>query len=136
MSLQLRDAEQAWLDAYREALNEQHPGAVQVMLIYDSKARGQAHAESDLDVLLIIKNDAAGLKKSCDGSAICSRRKPMSCRLFSPIRKRSGRAEGEADQVFAKPSSATQCASYEPEHGLGRVEPSSGISSSSGDFDP
>src|SRR5690242_10228908 len=62
MSLQLTAIEQAWLDAYREALNE-HPGAVQVMLIYGSKARGQAHAESDLDVLLIIKNDAAGLKR-------------------------------------------------------------------------
>ena len=38
-------------------------GAVQAMLIYGSKARGQAHAESDLDVLLIVKNDAAGLKR-------------------------------------------------------------------------
>ena len=33
-----------------------HPGAVGEMLIYGSKARGQAHAESDLDVLLIVNN--------------------------------------------------------------------------------
>jgi predicted nucleotidyltransferase len=33
------------------------------MLIYGSKARGQAHAESDLDVLLVITNEAGSLKK-------------------------------------------------------------------------
>jgi predicted nucleotidyltransferase len=61
--LQLTAEEQAWLDAYRAALNEKHPGAVQEMLIYGSKARGQARADSDLDVLLIIKNDANTLKR-------------------------------------------------------------------------
>jgi hypothetical protein len=61
--LQLTDAEQAWLDAYRKALEEKHPGAVHEMLIYGSKARGQAHAESDLDVLLIAKNEAGKLKR-------------------------------------------------------------------------
>jgi predicted nucleotidyltransferase len=33
------------------------------MLIYGSKARGQAHAESDLDVLLIVKDEAATRKR-------------------------------------------------------------------------
>jgi predicted nucleotidyltransferase len=33
------------------------------MLIYGSKARGQAHADSDLDSLLIVKDQAAGLKR-------------------------------------------------------------------------
>ncbi|MBI4527385.1 MAG: nucleotidyltransferase domain-containing protein, partial [Deltaproteobacteria bacterium] len=61
--LDLTKEEQAWLDAYREALNKQHPGAVKEMVIYGSKAKGQAHADSDLDVLLIVKNDAAGLKR-------------------------------------------------------------------------
>jgi len=61
--LQLTVEEQAWLDGYREALNEQHPGVVQQMLIYGSKARGQAHAESDVDILLIVKDQAAGLKR-------------------------------------------------------------------------
>jgi predicted nucleotidyltransferase len=61
--LQLTVEEQAWLDAYREALDKKHPGTVREMLIYGSKARGQAHAESDLDVLLIVRDDAGALKR-------------------------------------------------------------------------
>ena len=61
--LQLTQEEQAWLDGYREALDKKHRGVVQEMLIYGSKARGQAHAESDLDVLLIVKNEAGKLKR-------------------------------------------------------------------------
>ena len=61
--LNLTQDEQAWLDGYREALDKKHRGAVQEMLIYGSKARGQAHAESDLDVLLIVKNEAGKLKR-------------------------------------------------------------------------
>jgi predicted nucleotidyltransferase len=61
--LQLTTEEKAWLDAYREALEKKHPGTVQEILIYGSKARGQAHAESDLDVLLIVKNEARARKR-------------------------------------------------------------------------
>ena len=61
--LQLTKAERLWLDAYRKDLEEKHPGAVHEMLIYGSKARGQAHSESDLDVLLIVKNKSARQKK-------------------------------------------------------------------------
>ncbi len=35
--LELTKEEQAWLDAYREALKKQHPEAVQEMLIYGSQ---------------------------------------------------------------------------------------------------
>ena len=61
--IQLTAEEQAWLNAYRKALAEKHPGTVQEMLIYGSKARGQARAESDLDVLLILKNESVTLKR-------------------------------------------------------------------------
>lgn len=61
--LKLTTEEQAWLDAYRKALEEKHPGMVEQMLVYGSKARGQAHGESDLDVLLIVKNEASHLKR-------------------------------------------------------------------------
>jgi predicted nucleotidyltransferase len=61
--LQLTPEEQAWLDAYREALDKKHPGAVEEMLIYGSKGRGQTHSESDLDVLLIVKDEASAIKR-------------------------------------------------------------------------
>jgi predicted nucleotidyltransferase len=55
--------EQVWLDAYRRVLEEQHPGVVARMVIYGSKARRDDHPDSDLDVLLIVKNGAAHLKR-------------------------------------------------------------------------
>ena len=58
--LQLTSEEQAWLDAYRKALNKKHSGVVKEMLIF-AKACG-AHAESDLDMLLIVKDKAGALK--------------------------------------------------------------------------
>jgi predicted nucleotidyltransferase len=61
--LRLTQQEQAWLDDYRKAIEEKHPGVVHEMLIYGSKARGQARAESDLDVLLIVKNEGGRLKR-------------------------------------------------------------------------
>ena len=63
MSMRLTADEQAWLDAYRRILKEQYPGIVERMAIYGSKARGDDHPDSDLDVLLIVKNEAAHLKR-------------------------------------------------------------------------
>src|SRR5262245_31129776 len=59
--MQLTSDEQAWLDAYRHALTEQYPGIIEHMMIYGSKARGDAHPCSDLNVLLILKNEAESL---------------------------------------------------------------------------
>ena len=61
--LRLTPDEQVWLDAYRQALQAQHPGVVARMVIYGSKARGDDHSDSDLDVLLVVKNEAAHLKR-------------------------------------------------------------------------
>jgi predicted nucleotidyltransferase len=61
--LKLTPDEQVWLNAYRRALEDQYPGVVARMLIYGSKARGEDHANSDLDVLLIVKNDTSGRKR-------------------------------------------------------------------------
>jgi predicted nucleotidyltransferase len=58
----LTRAEREWLDGYRRALTEQHPNSVEQMLIYGSKARGDAGPDSDLDILLIVRNEA-GAKK-------------------------------------------------------------------------
>ena len=61
--LTLDAAERAWLDEYRDALEARHPGAVVRMVIYGSKARGDAREESDLDVLLVVKDGAGRLKR-------------------------------------------------------------------------
>jgi predicted nucleotidyltransferase len=61
--LKLTQQERAWLDDYRKAIEEKHPGVVREMLIYGSKARGQPHAESDLDVLLVVRNEDGRLKR-------------------------------------------------------------------------
>ena len=47
--LKLTRDERTWLREYCKALDEQHPGAVRRLLIYGSKARGQAGPDSDLD---------------------------------------------------------------------------------------
>lgn len=59
----LTPEEQRWLEAYRKALADQFPGLVEEILIFGSKARGEARPDSDLDVLLIVRNDAAHLKR-------------------------------------------------------------------------
>ncbi|MBI3302222.1 MAG: nucleotidyltransferase domain-containing protein [Deltaproteobacteria bacterium] len=61
--LQLTSDEQAWLNAYCKTLTDLHPGTVVRMVIYGSKARGNAHPDSDLDVLLIVKDGAGSLKR-------------------------------------------------------------------------
>ena len=53
--LKLSAGEQTWLDEYRQALKERHAGVVVRMVIYGSKARGDAQADSDLDVLIIVR---------------------------------------------------------------------------------
>ena len=61
--LTLHPEEQCWLDKYRKALDERHPGAVLRMVIYGSKAREDTHENSDIDVLIIVKNESNSLKR-------------------------------------------------------------------------
>jgi predicted nucleotidyltransferase len=63
MTMRLTADEQVWLDAYCQALKEQCLGMVERMVIYGSRARGDDHPDSDLDVLLIVKNEATHLKR-------------------------------------------------------------------------
>jgi predicted nucleotidyltransferase len=59
----LSPAEREWLERYRRELVDHHPAAVEQMLIYGSKARGDAEPDSDLDILLIVRNKAAARKR-------------------------------------------------------------------------
>lgn len=62
--LALHPDERTWLNAYREAVAEGHSDTVLRMVVYGSKARGDAHEDSDIDVLLIVKNGAGNLKRT------------------------------------------------------------------------
>ena len=61
--LTLDPEEQTWLDEYRAALREEYADVVRRMVVYGSKARGDAHEESDLDILLLVANEAADLQR-------------------------------------------------------------------------
>jgi predicted nucleotidyltransferase len=61
--MKLTPDEQAWLEGYRQALVEQYADAIHQMVIYGSKARGDSRPDSDLDVLLIVRNEAGALRR-------------------------------------------------------------------------
>lgn len=52
--LTLSSDERGWLSEYKRALSRDYPGAVVKMVIYGSKARGDVHAWSDLDVMMLV----------------------------------------------------------------------------------
>jgi predicted nucleotidyltransferase len=54
--------EQAWLDAYRQTLAQQFPRLIEQIIIFGSKARGTATADSDLDLLVVIRQGDWRLK--------------------------------------------------------------------------
>jgi predicted nucleotidyltransferase len=62
--LKLTPAEQQWLSEYRQTLTEQFPGIIEQLTIFGSKARGEATEDSDLDVLIIIREGDWKLKEA------------------------------------------------------------------------
>ena len=63
MSLKLTGEDQAWLDAYRRELDQKFPGLVEQIILFGSKARGTATPDSDLDLLVVIKDGDWWLKR-------------------------------------------------------------------------
>ena len=60
--------ERQWLDELRDTILAQYQDAVQRVVLFGSKARGDWHEESDVDVLVIVR-DAAVAKKPRDQTA-------------------------------------------------------------------
>jgi predicted nucleotidyltransferase len=58
--MKLTRADKRWIKEFLRKLTEQFPGMVDQVLIYGSKARGEAGPDSDLDVLLFVRDEAAG----------------------------------------------------------------------------
>lgn len=55
--------EQSWLDSYRRVLEEKLPGLVEEIRIFGSKARGEADPDSDLDLLVILREGDSAMKR-------------------------------------------------------------------------
>lgn len=60
--MKLTQEEEHWLKSYRQALTRQLPGLVEQIVIFGSKARGTATMDSDLDVLVVIREGDWRLK--------------------------------------------------------------------------
>ncbi|MFH1738766.1 MAG: nucleotidyltransferase domain-containing protein [bacterium] len=61
--LNLTQEEQEWLDTYRKVLGERFPGLVEDLIVFGSKARGDATPDSDLDILVIIQEGDHRVKR-------------------------------------------------------------------------
>ena len=53
--LQLTADERDWLAKYRQALRTVFPGLIEEIVIFGSKARGDAGPDSDVDVLIVLR---------------------------------------------------------------------------------
>lgn len=61
MDTGLTRADRRWLRHYRKRLEGDFKGQTEQVLFYGSKARGDSVPDSDLDVLLIVRDSAAHL---------------------------------------------------------------------------
>ncbi len=58
MTAQINYHELAWLDAYRQAIREQHPDTVVKMMLFSHEGViAEQHEFTDLNVLLVVKDE-------------------------------------------------------------------------------
>lgn len=65
--MQLNQDDQQWLENFRSTLDFQYPNLVDEIMIFGSKARGDDREDSDLDVLLTIREGDWKLKWEIEG---------------------------------------------------------------------
>ena len=66
--MKLTAEDEVWLNKYCQALAEQFPGLVEQIILYGSKARGTATPDSDLDLLLVIREGDRRLREAVSTS--------------------------------------------------------------------
>jgi predicted nucleotidyltransferase len=54
--MKLTSEEELWLSSYREILAKQFPDLVEQIIVFGSKAKGTATEDSDLDLLVVIRD--------------------------------------------------------------------------------
>ena len=79
--------ERHWLEEFRDTLRAGYGNAVEKALLFGSRARGDWRTESDIDVMVIVRDEAAGSQESIADMAIeiafdaeCSRAVPCALR--------------------------------------------------------
>ena len=63
-TLTLMREERIWLEAYQKALKAQFADIIKDIIIFGSKARGSSNGDSDLDILVVIREGDWETKKS------------------------------------------------------------------------
>ena len=61
--------ERKWLEEFLGAIKSRHAETVKDVVIYGSKARGDWHKDSDIDVLLILADEGEGERESVENLA-------------------------------------------------------------------
>ncbi|MFH1739280.1 MAG: nucleotidyltransferase domain-containing protein [bacterium] len=61
--LALNDDERRWLEQYRLQLHRLYPGLIQDLVVFGSKARGESRQDSDLDLMVVIRDGDKAIKK-------------------------------------------------------------------------
>jgi len=56
--MELLNEEKLWLDTFIYTIRQRFPKKIERVIVYGSKARGDAGPDSDLDVLVILKGGA------------------------------------------------------------------------------
>ena len=61
--MKLSSEDQAWLREYREILSRDFPGLVQQIILFGSKAKGTAKPDSDIDLVVVIREGDHRVKR-------------------------------------------------------------------------
>jgi len=56
--MELLNEEKIWLDSFIRTIRQRFPEKIERVIVYGSKARGDAGPDSDLDVLVVLKDNA------------------------------------------------------------------------------